>query len=96
MDDVKRYILALISGIVLLVVGLVVTNVSWQVGNVVQAQLNASLGNISGNTAPLINGASVQGILQATFIIGGIVLLAYGLAGLIRYMMAAVNLEAGA
>jgi uncharacterized membrane protein len=81
--DARKTILPATLGILFLVVGLVVSNVTYGIGTYVLSQINQTMG---GGLKALVSAASIQ-IVGVVFTILGVALLGVGIGTMIYYLI---------
>jgi len=85
--DAKKTILPAVLGIVFLVVGLVVSNITFGIGTYVLAQINASMG---GTLEQLVAPSNIA-IVGIVFVILGVALLGVGIGTMIYFLISGVT-----
>ena len=81
--DARKTILPAILGVLFLVVGLVVSNVTYGIGTYVVSQINQTMG---GSLRALVSASSIQ-IVGVVFTILGVALLGVGIGTMIYYLI---------
>lgn len=85
--DAKKTILPAVLGVVFLVVGLVVSNITFGIGTYVLATINNSM---NGSLRQLVEPSSIS-IVGVTFTILGVSLLGVGIGTMIYYLISGVS-----
>jgi uncharacterized membrane protein len=85
--DARKTILPAVLGVVFLVVGLVVSNITYGIGTYVLAQINSSMG---GSLQELVAPSSIA-IVGVIFTILGVALLGVGIGTMIYFLISGVT-----
>jgi uncharacterized membrane protein len=85
--DAKKTVLPAVLGVVFLVVGLVVSNITYGIGTYVLAEINASMG---GTLQQLVAPSSIS-IVGVIFTILGVALLGVGIGTMIYFLISGVT-----